>query len=337
MSRKTTIFLTGATGYLGGAALQLLMQNPDFSITALVRDGGKTSKLEQLGIKTVLGSLDDAALLEAEGVKADAIVHGASFNHIGSVSALLKGAKVRFEQTGKQSIFIQTSGVGAFAKMDAMGDYTSEHVLSDADPGLVSSKNPLQPLRVVNDSLVAADGEGYIRAYIIYPSIIYGTLKGPLVDARIAHAYSIAITFPVKLAIQRGQGAMVGQGLNRWPAAHIDDTAELYKLVLERGLANEAPHGAQGIYVVENGEINFGDAARQYTNILHGHGKSAKAEPEAFTAVEIEKLPSLSVFGSDVRIRADRARKLGWSPAHGIEEFNESIQEGVEAVLAGKD
>ncbi|KZV72604.1 NAD(P)-binding protein [Peniophora sp. CONT] len=336
MSSKTTVFLTGATGYLGGATLQLLMQNPDLVISALVRDKDKAAKLETLGVKVILGSLDDAALMKAEAAKADAIVQGASHEHIGGVSALLKGARARFEQTGKQPIFIQTSGTAAFAKVDAMGEYTSERVLSDTDPDLFDFKNTLSH-HVVNDALIAADAEGYVRTYIVYPSIICGTLKGPLVDAGISHAYSFAITWSIKLSIERGQGAMLGKGLNRWPTAHIDDTAKLYQLLFERGLANEAPHGAQGIYVAENGEFSFGDAAKRYTAVLHAHGKSAKAEPESFTADEIEIQPFLSFLGTDVRMTADRARKLGWNPLYGTSDFYESVQEDVEAVLAGKN
>ncbi|KZV72598.1 NAD(P)-binding protein [Peniophora sp. CONT] len=336
MSNKTNVFLTGATGYLGGATLQLLMQKPDLSITALVRSKDKAAKLEHFGVKTVLGSLDDAALLEAEAAKADAIVQGASHDHINGVNALLKGAKARFEQTGKQPIFIQTSGTGAFVKVDAMGEYTSERVLSDMDPDLFDFKNTLSH-NVVNDALLVAAGEGYVRTYILYPSMVYGVLKGPLVDAGIVHGYSIAIPASIKFSIQRGQGAMVGKGVNRWPIVHIDDTADFYKLIFERGLANEAPNGAEGIYALENGETSLGDAAKRYTAVLHSHGKSVKAEPEPFTADEIEKMPFLAMMGSNVRITADRARKLGWSPVHGVEEFYESVQDDVEAVLAGKN
>ncbi|VDB84746.1 unnamed protein product [Peniophora sp. CBMAI 1063] len=313
MSEQTTVFLTGATGYLGGATLQLLLHNPKLSITVLVRDNEKAEKLKQLGLKVVLGSLDDTELMEAEGAKADVILQNAAYDHINGVNALLRGAKAYYERTGKQSIFIQTSGTGAFVKMDAMGDYTSETVLSDTEPDLYRHKNTLAH-SVVNEALIAADSEGFVRSYIVLPSIVYGVLKGPLVDAGITHAYSMAMTWAAKLSIERGQGAQVGKGLNRWPAVHIDDTADFYKLVFERALAGDAPHGAQGNYVLENGEFSFGEAAKRYT-----------------------ATPFIYFLGTDVRIRGDRSRQLGWSPAHGIEDFYESVQEDTEAVLAGKD
>ena len=40
-----------------------------------------------------------------------------------------------------------------------MGDYTSEHVLSDTDPELYSHKNSLKH-SLVNETLIAADNEG---------------------------------------------------------------------------------------------------------------------------------------------------------------------------------
>ncbi|VDB84743.1 unnamed protein product [Peniophora sp. CBMAI 1063] len=336
MSQTTNVCLTGATGYLGGATLQLLMQMPNLAITALVRDEQKAAKLEQFGIKTVIGSLDDSALVEAESAKADAVFQNAAYDHINGVNALLRGAKARFERSGKQSIFIQTAGTAIFGKLDAMGDPASGPALSDIDPNLYDHKNAL-PYSAINDALIAADSEGFVRTYIVFPSVVYGTLKGPLVDAGIAHAYSLAIAVAVKLSIQRGQGAMVVPGLNRWSGVHVDDAAEFYKLVFERALANEAPHGAQGNYVLENCDFNFKDAAERYTAILHAHGKSANAEPEAFTAAEIERNPIMTLLGVDIRIKGDRARALGWRPTHGVEEFFESVREDTEAILAGKN
>ncbi|VDC02362.1 unnamed protein product [Peniophora sp. CBMAI 1063] len=219
-----------------------------------------------------------------------------------------------------------------------MGDYTSDPILSDADPNLDNFKNTLAH-NTVNDVLVAADGEvqRYVRSYIVMPSMVYGALKGPLVDAGIAHAYNITIPTMIKLCLQRGQVAMVGKGLNRWPVKHIDDTADFYKLILQHALADDAPHGAQGTYVTENGEVTLAVGAKWYMKALHAHGKSAKAEPESFTTAEIEKNPFLSYMGTDDRIRGDRARQIGWYPAHGVEDFFECVQQEVEDILAVRE
>lgn len=54
------------TGYVGGAVLTRLLAQPDadkYEITALVRSPEKAKKLEAFGVKPVVGSIQDVALL----------------------------------------------------------------------------------------------------------------------------------------------------------------------------------------------------------------------------------------------------------------------------------
>jgi nucleoside-diphosphate-sugar epimerase len=42
------------------------------------------------------------------------------------------------------------------------------------------------------------------------------------------------ITYAIQLAREKGVSAYIGDGLNRWPVAHVLDVAHLYRLALEK-------------------------------------------------------------------------------------------------------
>ena len=73
-SDKTTIFFTGATGYVGAAILTSLLEDNSFEVTALVRDAGKAKKLNALGVSTIVASLDDSVPLVAGAAAADVVI-----------------------------------------------------------------------------------------------------------------------------------------------------------------------------------------------------------------------------------------------------------------------
>jgi nucleoside-diphosphate-sugar epimerase len=50
------------------------------------------------------------------------------------------------------------------------------------------------------------------------------------------------ITYVIALAREKGVSVYVGDGLNRWPAAHVLDTARLYRLALEKQTAGAKYH-----------------------------------------------------------------------------------------------
>ena len=70
----TTVFFTGATGYVGGAILTRLLEEGSFEITALVRDAQKAKKLNALGVSTIIASLDDSVPLVAGAAAADVVI-----------------------------------------------------------------------------------------------------------------------------------------------------------------------------------------------------------------------------------------------------------------------
>src|SRR5262249_38175469 len=108
------VFVTGANGFIGGAVASALIAD-GHEVRGLVRDKVKAGTVAAQGIEPVVGSLDDAALLQAEARAADAVVNAASSDHRGAVEALIAGL------AGSGQPFLHSSGSSIVADL-AMGE-----------------------------------------------------------------------------------------------------------------------------------------------------------------------------------------------------------------------
>src|ERR1051325_11190231 len=154
------IFLTGANGFIGGAVSTALIA-AGHTVRGLVRSPGKADRVGRHGIEPVVGTLDDAALLQAEARAADAVVNAASSDHSGAVEALIGGI------AGSGKPFIHSSGSSIVADL-AMGE-PSDRIVDEAAP---VEPLPDKAARVAIDRLVlAASG---IRSVVLCNTMIYG-------------------------------------------------------------------------------------------------------------------------------------------------------------------
>lgn len=76
------VFLTGATGFIGGHVARLLRERGD-DVAALVRTPEKASELKGLGCELVEGSLSDREAIASGLEGADAAIHGAAIYEVG--------------------------------------------------------------------------------------------------------------------------------------------------------------------------------------------------------------------------------------------------------------
>jgi nucleoside-diphosphate-sugar epimerase len=284
------IFLTGATGYIGGSvAVRLIAAG--HHVRGLVRSSEKAGLLAKFGVKPVLGGLDEVDLLAREARKADAVVNAANADHLPSARAFVTA----LAGTGKP--LVHTSGSSVIGD-DARGNRVVESIFDEDTPFVVPPAK--QPRRDIDLMVLAAAGSG-VRSAVICPTIIYGTGRG-------ANPQSVQIPFLADNARRHGFVQVVGRGVNRWSTVHIDDLVELYLLVLEK-----APAGA--FYFAENGETSFGEIGEAIAARLGlGPVQSLPAESAAEKWGESRAYYS---FGSNSRVRAKRARReLGWAPRH---------------------
>src|ERR1700761_3111154 len=76
------VFVTGGTGFIGGAVVRQLRARGD-GVVALVRNPAKGAALEELGCTLVAGDLKDERAIRAGMEGCDAVIHGAAIYEVG--------------------------------------------------------------------------------------------------------------------------------------------------------------------------------------------------------------------------------------------------------------
>ncbi|THU82952.1 NAD-binding protein, partial [Dendrothele bispora CBS 962.96] len=332
-------------GYIGGSIFCRLMQRPDFSsfdFRAIVRSAEKGEKLKAFGVTPIIGSHSDIPLMSKAVSEVDMVIATADCDDLQAAEGTLQGLKKRFQDTGKKPIFINTSGTGVLTD-NAAGMYPGEVIYDDANPDQIETLPASQPHRPVDLKIVAADKEGYVKTYIILPSTIWNIATGPLFEAGIANPRSIQIPAIVKASIDRGQGGMVGKGVNIWPNVEIHELTDLYNLLFDAVLSPTASaslgHGREGFYFGANEEHKLYDIGKAIAESLVAGGKAKESEPTTFTKEEIDKyFAGSNYLGSNSRCRSTRGRALGWSPKRTTNDMLASIKAEVEAeIKEGRD
>ena len=97
------IFITGASGYIGGSVAAALMA-AGHQVSGLVRSNDTAAALAKLGMTPVYGTLDDTEVLAKAAHDADVTVNAANAGHRAAAEAMLKA----LADTGKA--FLHTDG-----------------------------------------------------------------------------------------------------------------------------------------------------------------------------------------------------------------------------------
>jgi nucleoside-diphosphate-sugar epimerase len=288
------IFCTGASGYIGGSVAAHLIAS-GHQVTGLVRSPDKADAVRERGIEPVMGTLDDAAVLSQAAKAADVVVNAASADHKGAVVALLDAL------AGSGKPFIHTSG-SSIIGTQSRGERSDD--IFDEDTPFTPS--PARAARVELNHFILGHRDKGCRPVIICPSLIYGIGHGAGRD-------SVQVPLLIKLAKKRGNATHAGPGENIWSNVHIDDLVPLYALAIDK-----APAGA--FYFVENGEDSMRELCVSINRMLGYSGPpSAMTMQEA--AAEWGEGTAENTMASNSRIRAKRARQLGWQPkARGLIE-----------------
>jgi len=207
------IFVTGAPGFIGSALVPELIQ-AGHHVLGLTRSEAGAETLRKLGAEVLHGNIEDLDSLREGAARTDGIVHLA-FNH--DFSQFQKNCdddRKAIEAMGEVLLrsnrpFVITSGTAMAANVD--GKPSTEESPSAAWNPRAASEAAMKELtaRGVNISVVRL-------------AQIHDTRKQGLVQ----HVHAVAR--------EKRVSAYIGDGGNRWPAAHVSDVARLYRLVFEK-------------------------------------------------------------------------------------------------------
>lgn len=239
------VFLTGATGFIGSAIVPELI-HAGHEVVALVRSEAGAQALAHSGVRVQQGSLEDTEILRSAAASADAVIHTAFEHDFSQFAKHCENDRKVIEVFG--SVLAGTDRLLIITSITGAAAINPGAVATEDDAPVPSTVHP----RAASEEAAAAVAELGCRPLVMRMPQVHNTRKQGL------------WSFAMQIAREKGFSAYIGDGLNRWPAAHVLDTAHLYRLALEKGQA-----GAVYNAVAEEGVAmrDIADAIGQRLNL----------------------------------------------------------------------
>ena len=280
------VFLTGATGYLGSAALDALIKG-GHEVTALARDPEKAERLAAKGAKPLVGELGSPKSYVSAVKTADAVVHAALDGSARGIAIEKQGLETMLsalsqaaQDDGKPRVFIYTSGVWVLGQTTKAADETAP-----------INPPPHTSWRPVHEEIVLSALSPALRTVVIRPGIVYGGGRGIVAEL-------------IKDALN-GLIRVVGPGKNRWPAIYKNDLGDLYVRILE------SPTAAGIIHATD-------EADEKVMDIVEAIAEHVPQRPDIRNVPMTEARKKLGTYADalalDQKVRSPKARALGWAP-----------------------
>ena len=208
------VFLTGATGFIGSRIVPELIA-AGHEVLGLTRSDHGAEALARAGAELHRGSLENPETLAGGAAQADAVIHAAFDHDFANFLANCEKDRRVIEAmgdalAGSSKPFLITSGVGM--GNGAPGQPATEQRFDRDNP------NPRRVSELAGEAVAA---KGVSVAVVRLPQVHDVEKQGLL-------------TPMIEVARARGFSAYVGEGKERWSAAHVSDVARLYRLALDK-------------------------------------------------------------------------------------------------------
>ena len=279
------VFVTGATGFIGSLVVKQLL-SAGHQVLGLCRANDKAAALAAAGAEVYHGSIDDEDSLKKGAAQADGVIHLAFKHDFANFVANCEDDRRVIKAlasvlAGSNRPLIVTSGTGLANTVP--GEPAKE------DNAIVGSDVHPRAATEETAAAVAADG---VNVSVVRLPQVHDPVRQGLITPLIG-AYR-----------EKGVCVYVGDGHNRWPAAHVLDVARLYRLAIEKAEPNAKYHA------VAEGGVSIREIAETLGRRLKLPVKSITAEEAPTYFGWLARFAGHDVPASSAQTRS----KLGWEP-----------------------